>query len=278
MPEGPEVACVRDALSQVLTNKHVVLFEHTPHRFYKGIDQLESDIHNEDITIKEVSCYGKKLMIEFSNDKILFNSLGRFGNWSIDKKPSTTRLTFGIGTKKQYDNFDQVTIVQYVYYGDTKGEGRFEYTKSKNKKVTLSKIGPDVLQDHLSLDDFYDLFQFKPKNQIIDALLDQSIISGIGNYLRTDICYHAKLHPYRTVDSLSDDEWAVLHNSVYHICEKAYKKSGCTLGTFVTPNREKGTYVRLIDPKKSKTKNGESYVEGYCKSKRKIYWVPKLQK
>jgi formamidopyrimidine-DNA glycosylase len=48
-------------------------------------------------------------------------------------------------------------------------------------------------------------------------LLNQTLIAGIGNYLRADILWYAKLSPFRTINSLSSKDWKQLYNSIIQI-------------------------------------------------------------
>jgi endonuclease-8 len=55
------------------------------------------------------------------------------------------------------------------------------------------------------------------------ALLDQTIVAGLGNYLRAEILFEAKLDPWRTVAALTKEEIATVSHLVPTITERAYR-------------------------------------------------------
>lgn len=49
-------------------------------------------------------------------------------------------------------------------------------------------------------------------------LLDQSMLSGVGNWVADEVLYHAKIHPEQYSDSLKETQLDQLHKSLHHIC------------------------------------------------------------
>jgi formamidopyrimidine-DNA glycosylase len=85
----------------------------------------------------------------------------------------------------------------------------------------VGPLGPDALgvtaeQFRVRLD--------RGRGPIKSALLDQSRIAGIGNFLSDEILWRARLHPATAVDSLTDESWRTLHrssSSVLHAVARA---------------------------------------------------------
>ena len=70
----------------------------------------------------------------------------------------------------------------------------------------MSTLGPDPLSEGWSREKaFENLIRFG-KEKIGTILLDQSVIAGIGNILRNEILFRAKISPERKVESLSEEE------------------------------------------------------------------------
>ena len=98
-------------------------------------------------------------------------------------------------------------------------------------------------------------------------LSNQCIISGIGNYLRADILYYAKLNPFRTLRCLSDDNIKKLYKSINYIM-----KRNLTIQMSKNNTKEKTLiYNKKLD------KNGEKIDKMKDKHNRTIWFVPTIQ-
>jgi endonuclease-8 len=80
-------------------------------------------------------------------------------------------------------------------------------TKSELKEdPKWGNLGPDPLRPDFSIKEFFRLLEEQSPREIGDVLLDQQVISGIGNILRVEILFQSRIHPRRSVGSLSEDE------------------------------------------------------------------------
>ena len=126
----------------------------------------------------------------------------------------------------------------------------------------LKKLGPDVITDKITARDFIDIVRSTKQDKLIGLfLLNQNKISGIGNYLRSDILFHAKISPFRTLKSLSDKDLEVLLKSINHIiCHSVNMqlKNGIYAYNFLVYNRKE-------------TKNGDKVIREKIGKDRNIY-------
>lgn len=88
------------------------------------------------------------------------------------------------------------------------------------------------------------------KRAICDVLVDQSLVSGIGWYLQTEILYYSGIHPERTIESLSSDEWERIRICSHKIIKLAYSCGGFTIKNFISPDGQVGKYPAQIYGKK----------------------------
>ncbi len=95
----------------------------------------------------------------------------------------------------------------------------------------LASLGPDVLpvEGPFDADEARRRLSLRPEREIGAALLDQQAVAGIGNYLRADILFLCRIGPFRTVGSLSGDEWTCLLGAIPNVCARAYATGGVTL-------------------------------------------------
>jgi formamidopyrimidine-DNA glycosylase len=75
-----------------------------------------------------------------------------------------------------------------------------------------------ALNDSITFDTFYSRLNKKPKSKIAVALLDQNLISGIGNYLRCDILWYAKINGDTRIGELTTSQKTDLYNASRNIC------------------------------------------------------------
>lgn len=86
----------------------------------------------------------------------------------------------------------------------------------------LKENGPDPVldQDVLTVEWLTEKLQSK-KNPIKAALIDQGVISGVGNWVADEILHHARVHPEQYCNTLSDAQCKQLHDSLTFVCTTA---------------------------------------------------------
>ncbi|PSS03436.1 Formamidopyrimidine-DNA glycosylase N-terminal domain-domain-containing protein [Coniella lustricola] len=86
----------------------------------------------------------------------------------------------------------------------------------------LVENGPDPVVDKDIFTEEYLHNQMQKRHKPIKALiLDQTVISGIGNWVADECLYHAKLHPEQYCNEFSDAEMTRLYNSIRYVCQTA---------------------------------------------------------
>jgi endonuclease-8 len=198
MAEGPLVHYCANRLRKVLKGKEV--------RVEFGIRKLkEFESSLKGLRIQEVEAYGKQFRIQFSNDRILLVHLMMWGSWRIyrngqawDKPRQRARLILYTPTHEVVAF--STPIVQLLAECDLERDPRW------------GNLGPDPLRRDFSIKEFFRLLDTQADREIGEVLLDQRIISGIGNILRVEILFQSNVHPRRSVRSLSENERkAILH-------------------------------------------------------------------
>ncbi|BBG99132.1 MUTM homolog-1 [Prunus dulcis] len=77
----------------------------------------------------------------------------------------------------------------------------------------ISELGPDALLEPMTGDELFESLS-KKKIAIKTLLLDQSYISGIGNWVADEVLYQARIHPEQSAASLSKENYGNLHKSI----------------------------------------------------------------
>lgn len=279
MPEGPEVKSLVSQLNSSYQDKKLLGIEiHNPDyiRKHSSFEDHEQriEIFNHSLTqkewfLKEVSCHGKRFWFNFQEleeSKILICHLGMTGIWS-HKSGKYTHLSL---------RFENETI----YFQDMRCFGSLNLCQPSELDKFLSKLGLDIFSDKMTEENFLKVMKAwmsktKSKKCIAEILLDQSIISGIGNYLRADILYHAKIYPKKIAKKLTDQELKVLFLSIKEVSAKALKANGNTIKDYKNLEGFAGGYEPLVYGQ-TLCPLGKK-IETLTISKRTLYWCPEIQ-
>lgn len=286
MPEGAEIRVMADQMNKLLAGTTMIRFSimngpylSNPKPRYADLRKqaaaLNKRIGDHSIKIDYVRNKGKYIYIQLStvadgkklNSYILCH-VGMAGHWRMDQGDHTMVMI-------QYRKNDEPHV---LYYDDYRRFGNFYITNAAGVRQKLSELGPDVLSKEFTLAAFRDILAdpHLQKRRIGELLMDQSVVSGVGNYMRADILYMCKLSPHRTVASLSVADRAALYKSIVHVSSTSYAQNGTTIATYRDVNAEKGDYVPVIYGKTTDPKGNPIKTETL--SGRTMHWVPAIQK
>ena len=268
MPEGPEVKRNTDFLNRELTGGMIEKVEiqsgrYKKHGPFKNFDEMIS----RTLIISEVCCKGKFIYFKFQDGTSLWCTLGMSASW---QKKETKHSRFYI--KTSYGN--------EVYFNDIRNFGTLKYViTEKELNDKLKTLGPDVLSSYVDTELFKTRLDKKPKWSIAKALMNQSVVSGIGNYLKAEILYAAKISPHRLCKDLTKDEIELIAEKSFEITNASYQSGGATIMTYRDENNEKGLYSRRFMVYNHKTDpKGNKVIKETTTDKRSTYWVPEIQK
>jgi endonuclease-8 len=216
MPEGPEIWSTADALRNALKDKTIT-------DLYFAFDELkefESKLKGK--KVKDVEARGKAILTFFENDTVMYSHNQLYGKWMVRDKgeePDTNRslrVVIQNGTKTVYlYSASDVEILN---------------KEEVPKHSYIKKLGPDVLHPETTYEDI--IGQFRSDNfqnrKLTTLLLDQGFISGIGNYLRSEIMFYAGVRPQQKLNKYSDEEKEALAKATVKLSKRSYETGGIT--------------------------------------------------
>lgn len=135
----------------------------------------------------------------------------------------------------------------------------------------ISELGPDALLEPMTEDVFFKALS-KKKISIKTLLLDQSFISGIGNWVADEVLYQARIHPLRIASSLSREDSARLLKCIKEVLEKAVEVGADNIqypSNWIFHSRDKKPGKAFVDGKEIDFINVGGRTTAY---------VPELQK
>jgi formamidopyrimidine-DNA glycosylase len=132
------------------------------------------------------------------------------------------------------------TALMLVFYLDgdrrlyLRDETRFTRTRLLNAEeleARLSALGPEPLEEEFKRNgtNYLQANLSSRRAQIKPLLLDQKVVSGIGNIYVDEILYDARLHPRRKANKLSGEEWGRLHAAIIENLAAGVEHRGTTV-------------------------------------------------
>lgn len=311
MPEIVEVRKTRDFLSKIMKNKYITSISILKGRYktHKPFELYYKIINNLPLKVLDIKTKGKFMYFILEHDFYIFSTLGLTGGWTYKLSNSRKNSKENIRNYKfpklldyisneKYEKYHKTSInnlnVEFkmkgsdkiVYYYDSLSFGTLKVIDNKEElEKKLNQIGPDIMDTTTSLDIFID--QITKKNNldkyIGNVIMNQKVISGIGNYLRSDILWLSRISPFRKVKDLSYKELDTIYNNSRKLTWENYDlKSGIKNKIIqkkdIFPrdfNRNFFVYMCEKDIYDNRV-IVENLYEGSVK--RKIYYCPKYQK
>jgi formamidopyrimidine-DNA glycosylase len=108
---------------------------------------------------------------------------------------------------------------------------RARLLNAEELEARLSTLGPEPLEEEFKRNGVEYLQEtLSPRRaQIKSLLLDQKLVSGIGNIYVDEILYDARLHPRRKANTLSGEDWKRLHAAIIENLAAGVEHRGTTV-------------------------------------------------
>ncbi len=100
-----------------------------------------------------------------------------------------------------------------------------------NLRPSIAKLGPDILETPFNTAEFIKRLR-RRKKEIGKALLDSSIVAGCGNIYKSEALFRAGINPFRTCDSLKNNEMKIIAEKLSEVALEALANKGSTLKDF----------------------------------------------
>lgn len=245
MPEIAEVETVRNTLKNRILNKRIKDVNIIYSKMIESdVDELKKTlVNNRFIDIKRI---GKWLIFELDNHYLL-SHLRMEGKYFIkDNKAAIVRHEHIIFTFE--DNTD-------LRYHDTRKFGRMNLIRKEDlyNIEAIKKQGYEPFDELLTSD--YLLNKFKNKKLPIKTLLlDQTIISGLGNIYADEVLYDAKINPLKIGNDITKEESERIIASSKKIIKEAIEMGGTTIKSYTSSLGVTGRFQQKL---KAHKKEGE---------------------
>lgn len=217
MPEGPEIRRAADAVQTAVAGQPLVdvrfAFDH--------LRPYEAELGAS--TIERVDTYGKAMVTRFANGMAIYSHNQLYGKWLVvgaDTEPKTSRsLRLSLVTPTRKALLFSASEID-VLLGP----------KDEREHPFLSRLGPDLLTEDPTTAEIRSRLtssRFRGR-QLAALLLDQHFVAGLGNYLRADVLFKAKIAPAARAKDLDTQQQLRLCRAIRSVTRQSYETRGIT--------------------------------------------------
>jgi endonuclease VIII len=216
MPEGHSIKLMADKLRGALEGE-VITSVRGRYRKYKEENWGENILGQ---TVTEIRSHGKNLFIDLSNDYSIYSHMMMWGSWHVyapgqewDREEYKGRLV--LETAKSVAVLFSAPVCELI--------SRDELPQHKT-----ARIGPDLLAPNFDKEEVWLRLNLPEHGdlELGEAIMNQVVLSGIGNILKSEILFQAGLHPKRAAGSLSPGEFDRFIAYSRELIQRSYELGG----------------------------------------------------
>jgi len=250
MPELPEVETTISEIKPEILGKKIVDVFCTEKKivkkpkFEKFVEQIKGK------KIQKIWRKGKYIVFELSGGKVMLLHLKLTGHLLVGKwkkvKKNFLPLTPGPISTDPINKFVRLVFVlnnkKMLALSDLRKFAKIEFGDKEEifSSKEFQKIGPDPFS--VNFEQFKQILLKKKKKRIKETLMDQELVSGIGNIYSDEILWEAKIHPLKKVSELKDEDFKNIFLATRKILKKAISLKGESISDFRRPSGEKGYF------------------------------------
>lgn len=239
MPELPEVETIRGTLERFVLQKEIASVSvHWP-----GIIQHPNDTEAfktllQGETIQKIARRGKFLLF-YLTDYVLVSHLRMEGKYRVvdseEEIGKHTHLVFHFtdGSDLRYDDVRKFGTMHVFPIGE------------EFKVKPLKQLGPDPFESAYTIEYLREKLA-RTRRMIKAVLLDQTVISGLGNIYVDEVLFLAKVHPESRANELRDEQIELIYKYATEVLDKAVAQGGTTIRSYVDGAGEMGMFQQQL--------------------------------
>jgi formamidopyrimidine-DNA glycosylase len=213
MPELPDIEAIRQALAPRLAGVEIVSAQILRPVVVRNLLGGDFAPHLVGRRLAGVGRRGKFLLLPLAEPAV----------WLVINPMLAGRLHYGEPLPRSRKR-DALVIGlaggHELRYHDARDMGKIYLTGHLDQVPGLSGLGPDADEPALTLETFRERIR-RHTGEIKGVLTEQSFVAGIGNAYSDEICWHARLYPFRRRASLSTEDVAHLYVSMRQVLASA---------------------------------------------------------
>lgn len=238
MPELPEVETIKKDLEIKLKGQRLKNIKE-----FNKLFIYKNNLKNLDTLLGKrldfIERKGKYLIFFFEKELLIFH-LRLTGFFLLYKKEDKTF------DKNQKYLILSLEFENYILsYFDIRKFGKIMKIKTEEMSdfKEFKKLGKDALE--ISLDEFKQIFYNKKRN-IKNLLMDQRVISGLGNIYVNELLFRAQINPFKRCKDLQEEEIKRLFFQMKNLLKSAIDLKGSSIKNYVSTEGERGEFQRTF--------------------------------
>lgn len=254
MPELPEVETIRRGLGRLLPGKQVLnaVCLDSPRSFPSPPSEVEQFLIGASVIA--VRRRAKVLLIDFDSRYTLVVHLKMTGQLVY---VGSERFGAGHPTDSLVGSLpDRSTRVVVKFYDDSSlyfndqrkfGWMRLVPTLLVPEIDFMKRVGPEPLEDVFGAKEFVQRIRRRIGTAIKAAILDQTVLAGVGNIYADESLWASRIHPATRVRDVTDDQLATLLAEIKQVMTLSIEKGGSTDRNYVDAEGNKGSYLQFAN-------------------------------
>jgi endonuclease-8 len=148
--------------------------------------------------LESVRAVGKNLLLSFEGGLVLRSHLRMSGRWRVERRDTAPQ-----GTERRGRPW---LVLRGAEHEAVLWNGPVLELHARG----LERLGPDIVAEPLDLDGLLTRLRARPARELGAALLDQRLVSGVGNVWKAEALWHARLSPWTAVGAVPEGELRAL--------------------------------------------------------------------
>ncbi|HLR08378.1 MAG TPA: DNA-formamidopyrimidine glycosylase [Bacillota bacterium] len=239
MPELPEVETIKNTLKHRVLDKTI----ESVNVYWPNIIKLPADIDQfkqllKGQTIQGINRKGKFLLYRLT-DYVLVSHLRMEGKYSLHKA--------GDAIEKHTHVIFRFTDGTELRYKDVRKFGTMHVFKKGEelRHKPLNQLGPDPFTESFTPDYLFSKLK-RTKRVIKTALLDQTIVAGLGNIYVDETLFKARIHPLTQSNHLTKKDVNKIYEETRTTLNRAIEQGGTTIRSYVNSQGEIGMFQQEL--------------------------------
>jgi formamidopyrimidine-DNA glycosylase len=266
MPELPEVQTTVDGINRRCKGQTIIsvwtdLAIPSPIKQFMGTVKDATFFKKFQKTVTDAKIIkaerrAKNILIHLSNGYTILVHMKMtghmmYGSYSYDKKQNIWTPAEAEKNKALRDPYNRFIHVvfslnssKHLALSDVRKFAKVTVVKTGElfESIHLKSHGPEPLDKSFSLKEFKDRVSKKKNSPIKQALLDHTVIAGVGNIYGDELLWESSIHPLRPVRTISDKEFALMYKSMKNVLQRGIDFGGDSMSDYRDIDGKRGRF------------------------------------
>lgn len=261
MPELPEVETTARMLREKIVGLKILdVWTDYDSPFHKGKENIKDKkyfltfkkqvVGKEIIGIRRLA---KNVLIDVSGEKTILTHMkmtGHFLYGKYERKGKKWSPREDSPLKDPFNRFVHAIFIlsdgRHLALSDMRKFAKVFVFNTKEEKTIkdLEKLGPEPLDKSFTYKKFKERISIKPNGKIKTVLMNQEIISGIGNIYSDEILWLSGIHPEKRVKDIDGKKIKLMYKEIGKVLKKSINVGGDSMSDYRNPDGKKGNYQK----------------------------------